>query len=380
MSSDSLALKYRPKKISDLIGQEQATRVLTNLISNAVKTGELNHAYLFAGKFGCGKTSAARIFAASVNNPSGISLEPDLSQPIVQSIYEGRHIDILEQDAAALGKVDEIRAIRENIRFSPLEARYRFVILDEAHRLTDAAAEAALKMIEEPPANTIFILATTDPDKIKDTIHSRCMSVNFRSIPWEIIYQHLRKVADLEKIECDDTALKIAAKRAKGSMRSSLQNLQKLSMYAGGKKITEQTAAECLQSVSESQYFDLVDSILKSDIAQAMRSIDLMLGDGREVGDVLEGLVDHLRNLLIISSCRSTSGLLVLSEDEKKKYVSQIGRFPEGTKGVQVIAEMIDLLANVRKAIFLNMNPQTMLESFVIKTIIFQAALKRAEA
>lgn len=378
--NDVFALKYRPKKIADLIGQEQALRVLTNTINDAINKRPVHHAYIFAGKFGCGKTSAARIFAASMNNPGGPSLEPDLNDRMVQAIYNGTHIDVKEFDAGAIGKVDEIRSIRENIRFAPMEGRYRFVILDEAHRLTEAAADAALKMIEEPPPDTIFILATTDPEKLKPTIHSRCQCVRFNSVSWDCIYRNLKAIAESEKIDIDEPALRIAAKRSKGSVRNSLQNLWMVKTYAGQAKVTSELATTALAAVDESRFFDLVDSILKPDASEAMRSIDLMLGDGREVGDVLDGLVDHLRNLLIITTCSSTSGLIFLTEDEKKRYTNQISKFPPGTKATALVAQMIDMLADVRKAVYLNMNPQTMLESFVIKTIIFSASLKRAES
>ena len=378
--NDVFALKYRPKKIADMIGQEQAVRFLTNTINGAAAGRQPHHAYIFAGKFGCGKTSAARIFAASMNNPKGVSLEPDMDNPLVQSIFRGEHIDTQEFDAGALGKVDEIRSIRENIRFSPLESRYRFVILDESHRLTEAAADAALKMIEEPPPDTIFVLATTDPERLKSTIHSRCQTVRFNSVSWDCIYRNLKSIAEQEKINIDEAALRMAAKRSKGSVRNSLQNLWMLKTFAGSEAITGDVAAKALASVEEGRYFDLVDSILKSDTSEAMRSIDLMLGDGREVGDVLDGLVDHLRNLLIITSCSSTAGLICITEDEKKRFANQVSRFPQGTKGVALVAQMIDLLADVRKAVYLNMNPQTMLESFAVKAVIYSAGLKRAEA
>lgn len=373
--SDILALKYRPKKLADVIGQEAATRVLIN----SIKSGDIHHAYIFAGHFGCGKTSTARIFAASLNNPKGISLEPDLNSPLVQAIFEGKHPDVREMDAAALGRIDDIREIKENIQYNPIECRYKFVIIDEAHRLSGAAAEAALKMIEEPPPETIFILCTTDPQKLKETIDSRCMALWFNKVAWDQIYGHLKSVADKEKLNYDDMAIKIAARRAKGSVRNSLQNLQMLLTYAGQEKITQEVALAALGAINESHYFDLVDAILKTDAGSAMRVIDQLLSGGRDVGEVLDGLVGHLRNLLVITTCSSTSGLLYLTEDEKKKYVHQVGALPQGGKAMMLISYMIDILAEVNRGIALNVHPQTLLENFIVKSIVFNAGLKKKE-
>lgn len=373
--SEVFALKYRPKKLADVIGQEAATRVLVN----SIKSGDIHHAHIFAGHFGCGKTSTARIYAASLNNPKGISLEPDLNSPLVQSIFEGKHPDVREMDAAALGRIDDIRDVKENIQYSPIECRYKFVIIDEAHRLTGAAAEAALKMIEEPPPETIFILCTTDPQKLKETIDSRCMALWFNKVSWDQIYGHLKNVADQEKMNYDDLALKIAARRAKGSVRNSLQNLQMIMTYAGKEKITQEVALAALGAINESHYFDMVDAILKPDAGSAMRVLDQLLSGGRDVGEVLDGLVGHLRNLLVITTCSSTSGLLYLTDDEKKKFVHQIAALPAEGKAIMLISYMIDLLAEVNRGIAMNVHPQTLLENFAVKSIVYNAGLKKKE-
>jgi len=357
-----LANKYRPKKIADLIGQDSVVKILTN----SINTGRLHHAYIFAGKYGCGKTSSARIFAASVNNKGGMSLSPNLDDPDIQAIFEGKSLDIMEFDAGSKGKIEEIRDLKEQIRYAPINCKYRFIIIDEAHRLTGAAAEAALKMIEEPPANTIFILCTTNPEDLKDTIQSRCLPLRFNKVPWDQIYSNLVKVANAEKYDFEETALRLAAKLSKGSVRNSLQNLQTLATFAGAQKITLQLAQEALAAVDENKYFDLVDMILKPDAGSSMRIIDQILSDGKDVSDILDGLLQHIRNLLIIKTAKDTTKLLFLAEEEKKKYVHQSQNI-----NINLLLYMIDNVADVAKGINFNINPQTMLEKFVICSIIY---------
>tara|TARA_B100001778_G_scaffold334029_1_gene344076 strand:- start:4087 stop:5220 length:1134 start_codon:yes stop_codon:yes gene_type:complete len=372
MSKDALALKYRPKKIGDLVGQDHVRQVLTN----SIKNNKFHHAYIFAGKFGCGKTSTARIFAASVNNPDGASLEPDLDNEIVQKIFTGKHPDVKELDAAATRSIDDIRELKQSIQYNPIECRRRFVIIDEAHRLTGAAAEAALKMIEEPPENCIFILCTTDADKLKDTIHSRCLSLRFNKIAWNLIHQHLKMVADAEGLKYEEKALKVAARKSKGSLRNALQNLQMLITFTSGEEITADIAKQALSAVDESHYFELVDAIVKPDAGDAMRIIDLMIADGRDVGEVLDGLVGHIRNLLIIKTCPSTKGLLYLTDDEKKRYVHQLNSLP-GNDKAQLLVEMFEYIAEASRGIALNLSPQTMFEAFVVRAIIQSQTHKR---
>lgn len=735
MSKDAFALKYRPKKIADLVGQDHVRQILTN----SIKNNKYHHAYIFAGKFGSGKTSAARIFAASLNDPKGASLEPDLESDIVKKIFTGKHPDVIELDAATTRSIDDIRDIKQAIRYNPIECRKRFVIIDECleghckistdignipistivsnrlkplvksynhdtgkiefrpitnwfknsgktvysvsfegagniccsdghlfatpngykalrelqegdvvyrsgrqlsyiekqvilgsllgdmsiqrnksqslrfkdsdkcrcrikmvhgesqfdyidfkrnlfqsvdfnkrdflhsgfdgydpkpmrtyvsrtsaafssvydlvikktdskskkkvsrewldclddmglaiwymddgsigirklkdgsvscsislhtsgftnkenqiiadwllakgykvsvvsagskkeiwkidlssessmkfataiapyvpesmryklppgmpafqpelyecdeviesvveekilkieesgyrgvtydievegnhnyfangtlvhncHRLTGAAAEAALKMIEEPPENCIFILCTTDADKLKDTIHSRCLALRFNKIAWNLIFQHLKMVADAEGLEYDEKALKIAARKSKGSLRNALQNLQMLVTFAGGEPITAEIGKNALFAIDETHYFELVDAIIKPDAGDAMRIIDAMISDGREVGEVLDGLVGHIRNLLIIKTCPSTKGLLYLTDDEKKRYVHQLNAIP-GNDKAQLLVEMFEYITEASRGIALNLNPQTMFEAFVVRSII----------
>lgn len=364
-----LANKYRPKKLEDLIGQES----VVNILKNSILSGKLHHAYIFAGKFGCGKTSSARIFAASVNDKNGMTLTPDLSDPDIQAIFDGKSIDIMEFDAGSKGKVDEIRALKESIRYAPISCKYRFVIIDEAHRLTGTAAEAALKMIEEPPENCIFILCTTNAEELIETIHSRCIPLRFSKVAVDQLVINLNKVVKAEGLECDIAALKIAARLSKGSVRNSLQNLQIMMTVANGNKITSEIAQQSLSTIDENKYFDLVDAILKPDAGEAMRMIDYLLGDGRDVGEVLNGLVGHIRTLLVIKTASDTAKLLFLTDEEKKRFLHQ-----SQSTSIGLLLQMIDSLAEVYKGIELNLPAQVMLEKFIICIIIFSRTENKA--
>lgn len=357
-----LANKYRPKKLADLIGQDAVVKIL----SNSITSKKLHHAFIFSGKFGCGKTSSARILAACVNGKDGMTLEPDLEDPNIKAIFEGKSIDIKEIDAASQRSIDDIRELKESIRYAPINCRTRFVIIDEAHRLTGAAAEAALKMIEEPPRDCIFILCTTNAEDLKDTIHSRCMPLRFNKVAWDQLYVNLIKIAKLEGLDYEDNALKIAAKLSKGSVRNSLQNLQTLITFANGEKITSDIAQKALAAVDENKYFELVDAILKPDAGEAMRIIDHILGDGRDVGEVLNGLVGHLRTMLVIKTAKDTAKLLFLTDDEKKRYVNQ-----SQSVSIPLILHMMDSISEVYRGLAVNLNFQTMLEKFVVCSVIF---------
>lgn len=356
-----LALKYRPTNLSEVIGQEVVVQSLTN----AFKTKTLHHAYIFGGKYGCGKTSVARILAAMENNDKGPSLTPDPDAKNVKDILSGKSIDVKEIDAASNRSIDNIRALKEEIRYSPVECRMKYVILDECHSLTGQAAEAALKMIEEPPKHVRFILATTETHSLIKTIHSRCITLKFNKVSWMLMYENLKKIADNEGIEYEENALKIAARSADGSVRNSIQNLQTLINFAGGEKITSDGAQKCLGAIDNSLYFHLIGSIIDTDVPKAMQTVDRLMRDGKQADQVLDGLQNHMRNLMIIKTCPSNFASFGYGEDETKRYEHQASNC-----GLELVLNMIDELVNVNYAITYNLDPQMVLEEFIIKGII----------
>lgn len=359
-----LALKYRPTKLADLIGQENVATTLTN----AFKDNNLYNCFVFAGSFGCGKTSAARILAAMENCENGRTLEPCGTCKMCRDIFAGESTDVKEFNAASSNGIDDIRFISEFVGSNPLIARVKYVILDECHALTRQAVESALKVLEEPPEGVRFVLCTTDLHKMKGTIQTRCMPFRFTKVPWPQISEHLKTVARREDIQIDDAALKIAAKLSDGSVRNSLRNLQLLSTFAGKKLITADTAQSALGAIDDNRWFQLIDAIIDGDATSGIKVIQDLFNKGIDVAQILNGLTDHLRTLLLLGTVENTSGLLYLSEEEKKGYIHRIGRM--SIYLVDLVVEMIGMLREVYWGITMNVHAQTLLEQYLIKSMI----------
>lgn len=362
--SEALANRYRPRKLSDVVGQSHVVQTLSNSITS-------HHAYLFSGPFGCGKTSCARIIAAQLNCELG-GAEPCGTCKICQQIFDGECTDVHEINAASTRGIDEIRKLGEYISGRPLMCKWKIVILDECHSLTKDAVESALKMIEEPPDHVMFILCTTDPQKIKATIHSRCIPFRFAKVAWPEILIHLKSIAEKEKIVADEGALRVAAKLSKGSMRNSLNNLQQLITFAGGKPLTSELAQMALGAVSENDFFELVDAVLAKDAQKGIKIVQNIFSQGQDISQVNNGLLDHLRTLMVLTSCQNTAGLIYLSDDEKKRYVHQYGKM-----SIHLVVGMIGMLYEITRAAEFNVNPQTLYETYLVKSIIKHAELER---
>ena len=368
MSDVAFSTKYRPHKLADVVGQDVVVRILTNSFNQK----QFHHAYILEGYVGSGKTTVARIMAAMENCDKGPTLEPCGECKNCKSIFVGKSLDVKEIDAASNRSIDDIRDLQEQIRFHPLECRVKYVVLDEAHSLTGIAAEAALKMIEEPPPNVRFILATTDPQLLKPTIHSRCIILSFKRINWLELFHHVCKVADAENILYDENALKLVAKTASGSARNVLQNLQTLASYAGQDKITVEYAQTVLGGVDDVILFGLIDDIVNTNVAGAMQRIDELVVRGRNAGKIIEGLQIHLRNLILCKVCTESVAQFGITDDEAKKYLHQANQAKP-----DVAAMMLDLLKEVKDAVMVNMDLQSYLIKFVIKSIIFMKKMSK---
>lgn len=373
MSMEVLSLKYRPRKMSEVIAQPVAT---TSII-NAFKSKTLHNGYILAGKYGCGKTSIARIMAAMDNCSEGPTLEPCGKCQNCTEIFEGKSVDCKEVDAASAGTIENIRNIAKEIRYNPVNCRVKYLILDEAHRLTGAAAEAALKMIEEPPEGVRFILATTDPHLLKDTVHSRCITLKIHQVGWGELSQHLTNIAKLENIQSEENALRLAARTADGSVRNALVNLQTLINYCGGGLITYDAAKSALGAIDERMYFSLVEAISggadkKINPPKGMLAIQDLLRDGKSGKEVIDGLYYHLRCLLIVKTCGGDLTPFGFTEEDIKRYTNQAS-----TIGVSTLLEMMRQLKEVSSGLRLNLDPQNLLETYMVECIIWN---KTAEA
>jgi DNA polymerase-3 subunit gamma/tau len=357
-----LALKYRPKKLSQVIGQPVVVKAFTN----SFKMNNLHHAYILAGKFGCGKTTVARIVAATENckangkNPCGKCRN-------CREIFEGKSYEVLEIDAGSEGKVDNIRALHKSLHQCPVECKTKYVIIDEAHSLTGSAAEASLKMIEEPPPMVRFILCTTEPQAFKETIHSRCILWTFNKVSRPDLFKHLEHISDNEKLGLDDKTMQLIARYSKGSVRNSLQNLQKIMNYVGEDSIVYQSAVEALGVIDDSLYFDFFDGVIAKDAIKCFTTINRIFIDGKEAKTVLDGIYEHLNNLLVVRTCRKDLSGFDLTQEEIKRYLHQNSTIAKN--GGDNILRMMNLLGSVSFGVEYSLSPSQLLNKFAVESI-----------
>ena len=289
-----LARKWRPERFSDLVGQEYVTRTL----AQAIASGRIAHAFLFTGIRGVGKTTAARILARCLNCERGPTAEPCGECAACTEIRQGRALDVVEIDGATYRKIDDARTIIENLSYRPARDRFKIYIIDEAHQLTDQAFNALLKTLEEPPAHVKFILATTEPQKVPETILSRLQRYDFRRIPFAIILERLRDLARREGIEAEDGALAMLAREAEGSMRDAERMLETAFALASG-PLTESQVADSLGVASRSRVYALTEAILNKDAAAAMATVHELHSRGANLQGLGRDLLEVLRNLAV---------------------------------------------------------------------------------
>lgn len=291
--------KYRPQTFKDLIGQENIVKAL----SNAINLNKISHAYLLCGPRGTGKTTTARIIAKSLNCAKGPTLEPCGECPSCKDIANSTPIDVIEIDAASNRKVEDARNILEKIQFVPVNGRYKIYIIDEVHMLTTEAFNTLLKTLEEPPENVIFILATTEPHKVLDTIISRCQRFDFRRITTQDIVARLKYICEQEKISITEDALYTIARSSAGGMRDSLALLDQISVLDTDKEITADDVNEMLGRLSFETLFELSCALLNSDTQNSVILLDKIYNKGNEPLQIITNLIQYFRNLLVVKNC-----------------------------------------------------------------------------
>lgn len=315
---------YRPKTFEEVIGQEHITKTLQNQIMN----GHIGHAYLFTGTRGTGKTSVAKIFARAVN-----CLDPQNGSPCGKcanclKLQNDNDINVIEMDAASNNKVDDVREIREKVKFMPVDVKYKVYIIDEVHMLTDSAFNALLKTLEEPPKHIIFILATTEVHKLPQTILSRCVRFDFRLVSVKELMAHLGKIFKREKIECDEESLKLIATAGEGSVRDTLSIADSIASYCQG-KITKEKTLKILGTTDYLLNVEFFNCLKEREVGKMLALIDKMEKEGKNLAVFAKDISRHARNLLVVKTCENANEILSLPDDAYALFEEQAKLFDE---------------------------------------------------
>jgi DNA polymerase III subunit gamma/tau len=330
----ALYRKYRPQTFDEVVGQEAVVRTL----SNAIESGKIRQAYLFAGPRGTGKTSLARILAKSVNCKLGPTAHPDNTCHACVAISNGTSLDVIEMDAASQRGIDDIREIRERVVLQPVEGRSKVYILDEAHQLTDAAWNALLKLIEEPPPHLLFVFCTTDVAKVLATVRSRCQTFVFQRPRLPELVKKLRLIADGEGIQVPDAALALIARGGRGAYRDAESTLDQLASATSG-TITVQDVLSLLGTVEDEVLFRLCDHVVDQDTAGALTFLEELSEQGQDLGRLVVDLLEHLRHLMLVQATGEVPDTLPVTDEARERLREQANQL-----GAPTVLRLIDLL------------------------------------
>ena len=372
--SQVFANKYRPRSLSEIIGQPVIVQTLTNAFNNK----RLHHAYLFEGQLGSGKTSLGRILAAMENCQNGPTLVPCGKCNLCAPIFEGgKHTDIVEIDAASgAGKVEQIREIKREAQYNPVNgARVKYFILDEIHSASYTAMDSLLKILEEPPPRVRFVLCTTEVHKLRPAIQSRCQKHTVRKIYWTQITEHLMQIAKTEKFGIEQGAAILCAKMADGSMRNGLQNLENLLDFVGQNNLTELDAQKMFGSVVETEIYDLIDKAIglscsKVDSSDGFCIINKMLLNGASFDSIYEEITEALRKILVGLTCTKAKDFISGISSEGKVRLTKQLTYCHEKKLLPAVLKSMDGLQKAKQSVDYKISSETALQFWFVESII----------
>ena len=354
----SLYRRHRPRTFADVVGQEQIVRTL----SNAVARGQVHHAYLFVGSRGTGKTSTAKILAACLNCEQGPTIEPCGVCDSCVSIANATSLDVIEMDAASNNSVDDIRDLREKVAYAPVSGRHKVYILDEAHMLSSQAWNAFLKTLEEPPPRTIFVLATTEAQKVLPTVVDRCHRFDFGRPTVEQVASVVARVAAKEQIKIEPGAVALIARHATGSFRDALGTLEQLLTYSGDEEIGAADVLAVLGVADAEQLFEAIDAVVARDPARALRAAGALTAAGRDPGQILRDLEVHGRELLAVQVLEGVPEELRVTPERDERLLAQA----QALAGIDVV-RLLDLVAGALEATANGAQARIQLELLLVK-------------
>ena len=353
----ALYRSYRPQNFEDVVGQEHIIRTLKNQIEN----NNVGHAYLFSGTRGTGKTSTAKIFARAVNCENSINQEPCNECEVCRDILNDNVMDVVEIDAASNNSVDDIRELRESVKYSPTKAKYKVYIIDEVHMLSQGAFNALLKTLEEPPSYVIFILATTEPHKIPATILSRCQRFDFKRVTVKDMTARMQQICNEENIEVEEKALNLIARNSQGALRDALSILDQCISF-GDNKIEYKDVVELLGTVNIEQLFEMAQSIIDQDTKKSLQILNEFVVWGKDIRNLINDLIDHFRNLMVCKVSTELDEIISLPEETIKLLKDQ-------SKIVDVndLIRILNILSETQDSMKSSSNPRVLAEVTMMK-------------